>query len=244
MDAPGRALELRELPSPEQAAGQVLLRVLACGVCRTDLHVVDGELPHPKLPLVPGHQIVGEVIGESARFEPARVSASPGSARHAASAVTAEPAARTSATMHASPGTTSTAALRSSRRGRALLLPDPGRLCRRAGCPASLRRSDRLPVIPHGRRRGRDRSLRLRGGRSHRLSDRRRGGPRRVCGLRVQETWFLRSSRVRSALSGPAHRGAARRARRRDHLRARRRARSAALTAVPREVASSAPAST
>jgi len=53
-------LELRELPVPEAAPGQLLLRVLACGVCRTDLHVVDGELPHPKLPLVPGHQIVGE----------------------------------------------------------------------------------------------------------------------------------------------------------------------------------------
>jgi len=54
------ALELRDVPLPEPGPGQVLLRVRACGVCRTDLHVVDGELPHPKLPLVPGHQIVGE----------------------------------------------------------------------------------------------------------------------------------------------------------------------------------------
>jgi alcohol dehydrogenase, propanol-preferring len=53
------ALELRDVPVPEPGPGQVLLRVLACGVCRTDLHIVDGELPHPKLPLVPGHQIVG-----------------------------------------------------------------------------------------------------------------------------------------------------------------------------------------
>ena len=68
MGAPGERLELREIPSPEPAVGQVLLRVRACGVCRTDLHIVDGELEHPKLPLVPGHQIVGEVIGESARF--------------------------------------------------------------------------------------------------------------------------------------------------------------------------------
>jgi propanol-preferring alcohol dehydrogenase len=57
---PGEPLELRDLPVPEPGPGQVLLRVLACGVCRTDLHVVDGELPHPKLPLVVGHQIVGE----------------------------------------------------------------------------------------------------------------------------------------------------------------------------------------
>src|SRR5918911_796701 len=48
-----------ELPRPEPARGQLLVRVLACGVCRTDLHVVDGELAHPKLPLVVGHQIVG-----------------------------------------------------------------------------------------------------------------------------------------------------------------------------------------
>ena len=52
-------LELRDIPVPEPAPGQVRLRVLACGVCRTDLHVLDGELAHPKLPLVPGHQIVG-----------------------------------------------------------------------------------------------------------------------------------------------------------------------------------------
>lgn len=59
--APGEPLRAAELPVPEPGAGQVLLRVLACGVCRTDLHVVDGELPDPKLPLVPGHQIVGVV---------------------------------------------------------------------------------------------------------------------------------------------------------------------------------------
>ena len=53
-------LELAEVERPSVGVGQVLLRVRACGVCRTDLHVVDGELIHPKLPLVPGHQIVGE----------------------------------------------------------------------------------------------------------------------------------------------------------------------------------------
>ncbi|GBD17291.1 putative alcohol dehydrogenase AdhA [bacterium HR26] len=63
---PGRPLELRELPLPEPGPGQVQLRVRACGVCRTDLHVFDGELPEPKLPLVLGHQIVGVVtkLGE------------------------------------------------------------------------------------------------------------------------------------------------------------------------------------
>ena len=68
LDGPGRPLELREFPVPEPAAGQVLLRVRACGLCRTDLHVVDGDLTEAKLPLVPGHQIVGEVVtaGEEA----------------------------------------------------------------------------------------------------------------------------------------------------------------------------------
>jgi alcohol dehydrogenase, propanol-preferring len=61
-----------ELPDPRPAAGQLLIEVSACGVCRTDLHIVEGELGDPKLPLVPGHQIVGTVIevGEGAeRFE-------------------------------------------------------------------------------------------------------------------------------------------------------------------------------
>ncbi len=56
-------LRLAELPDPEPGPGQVLLSVAACGVCRTDLHIVDGELSEPKLPLVPGHQIVGTVAG-------------------------------------------------------------------------------------------------------------------------------------------------------------------------------------
>jgi propanol-preferring alcohol dehydrogenase len=60
LEAMRRPLVERELPEPEPGAGQVLLRVRACGVCRTDLHVVDGELPDPKLPLVLGHQVVGE----------------------------------------------------------------------------------------------------------------------------------------------------------------------------------------
>jgi alcohol dehydrogenase, propanol-preferring len=61
LDRPGERLRLAELPVPEPGAGQILVRVKACAVCRTDLHVVDGELPEPKLPLVPGHEIVGEV---------------------------------------------------------------------------------------------------------------------------------------------------------------------------------------
>src|SRR5690349_9188762 len=62
LDAPRQALRWREDgETPRPGLGQVLLQVRACGVCRTDLHVVDGELSEPKLPLVPGHEIVGVV---------------------------------------------------------------------------------------------------------------------------------------------------------------------------------------
>jgi propanol-preferring alcohol dehydrogenase len=62
LNEPGRPLEYREMPVPEPGSGQVLVKVHACGVCRTDLHVVDGELPEPKLPIIPGHEIVGSVV--------------------------------------------------------------------------------------------------------------------------------------------------------------------------------------
>ncbi len=63
LERPGEPLVAVERPRPDPGPGQVLLRVLACGVCRTDLHVADGELPEPRLPLVLGHEIVGEVAG-------------------------------------------------------------------------------------------------------------------------------------------------------------------------------------
>jgi len=72
LTAPRRPLLLEDLPQPEPADGQVLVRVGACGVCRTDLHVMDGELKHPKLPLILGHEIVGEVAalgGGATRFK-------------------------------------------------------------------------------------------------------------------------------------------------------------------------------
>lgn len=67
LTAAGRPLAAAELPAPRSGPQQVLLAVRACAVCRTDLHVVDGELPNPKLPLVPGHEIIGTVVekGES-----------------------------------------------------------------------------------------------------------------------------------------------------------------------------------
>ncbi|MDH7501978.1 MAG: zinc-dependent alcohol dehydrogenase family protein [Verrucomicrobiota bacterium] len=68
MDKPGQPLRLADIPMPHCGVGQVLVKVHACAVCRTDLHIVDGELTAAKLPLVPGHEIVGEVVekGEGA----------------------------------------------------------------------------------------------------------------------------------------------------------------------------------
>jgi propanol-preferring alcohol dehydrogenase len=69
LEAPGSPLTLTELPMPEPSSRQLRLRVLACGVCRTDLHVFDGELTEPKLPLVLGHEIVGRVEAMGSEVE-------------------------------------------------------------------------------------------------------------------------------------------------------------------------------
>jgi propanol-preferring alcohol dehydrogenase len=69
LDAAGQPLRQAEMPLPVPGEGEVLLKVHACGVCRTDLHIVDGELPNPKLPLIPGHEIVGVVADRGAQAE-------------------------------------------------------------------------------------------------------------------------------------------------------------------------------
>src|SRR5919197_2653682 len=66
LERPRTPLVMHEGPAPRPAAGEILIDITACGVCRTDLHVVDGELPKPKLPIVPGHEIVGRVAGTGA----------------------------------------------------------------------------------------------------------------------------------------------------------------------------------
>ena len=69
-----RPLSLQELPDPEPTVGQILVEVECCGLCRTDIHIVEGEIPLPALPIVPGHQVVGRVLGGGSRFaEGARV---------------------------------------------------------------------------------------------------------------------------------------------------------------------------
>lgn len=68
LDAPSQPLRAADLPEPQPGPGEVALRVAACAVCRTDLHIVDGELTEPKLPLVLGHQIVARVTAGGERF--------------------------------------------------------------------------------------------------------------------------------------------------------------------------------
>ena len=73
LESTGSQLKLVDLPVPECGQNQVLLKVLACGVCRTDLHIVDGELSQAKLPLIPGHEIVGTIVAmgkQVRRFHP------------------------------------------------------------------------------------------------------------------------------------------------------------------------------
>jgi propanol-preferring alcohol dehydrogenase len=72
LERQGEPLRPADVPAPEPGPGQVALDVQACGVCRTDLHIVDGELTEPKLPLVLGHQIVARVTGGGERFETGR----------------------------------------------------------------------------------------------------------------------------------------------------------------------------
>ncbi|HEY7656426.1 MAG TPA: zinc-dependent alcohol dehydrogenase family protein [Burkholderiales bacterium] len=67
--APRTALRMADLPAPRPGLGQLLIKVRACGVCRTDLHVVDGDLPQGKMPVVPGHEIVGTVVEKGAGVE-------------------------------------------------------------------------------------------------------------------------------------------------------------------------------
>jgi propanol-preferring alcohol dehydrogenase len=62
LERPGDALRLTQVPMPIAGTGRLLIRVEACGVCRTDLHLIDGELPRPRLPIIPGHEIVGRVV--------------------------------------------------------------------------------------------------------------------------------------------------------------------------------------
>lgn len=69
----GRTLIYKQIPIPSPLQEQVLIKVMACGVCRTDLHILDGELNHPKLPLVPGHEVIGKIVRLGSRIKNRKV---------------------------------------------------------------------------------------------------------------------------------------------------------------------------
>src|SRR5437764_14699330 len=79
-----QALVLDDVAVPSPSEHQVLVKIIACGVCRTDLHLVDGELAHPKLPLIPGHQVVGEA-GDGTRLGVPWLGWTDGTCRHCTS---------------------------------------------------------------------------------------------------------------------------------------------------------------
>ena len=109
---PRTPLVLEDRPEPRPGPGEIALRIEACGVCRTDLHVVDGELPNPKLPVTPGHEIVGhvEAVGAGvAGFASATASVCPGSGVRAATVPYAALDTKTCATIRYSPDTRATA---------------------------------------------------------------------------------------------------------------------------------------
>ncbi len=192
--------------SRRPARARSALSVAACGVCRTDLHVVDGELAAPKLPLVPGHEIVGTVtaggasgygrrrVGSLARLDLRRAAASAASGRENL----CERARFTGYDLDGGYAEWAVA-------DRALLLPAPGRRRRRrTAAPLLCAGSDRLPRAAAGRRRRAARPLRLRRRRAHPRPGRALRGPARLRVHPRRRRARRRRSRARSAPSGPA----------------------------------------
>ena len=186
-------LEEVELPDPEPGPGQALLRVLACGVCRTDLHVVDGELTRPKLPLVPGHEIVAEVVASAGRFSPGDRVGVPwlgwtcGECPYCL-AGRENLCDRARFTGYDLDGGYAELCVADER----FCFAVPAAVRRPRGGAASLRRADRLPIAPARGRRSTGRALRVRRGGAHRLPGRAPPGTR---GLRADAPGGRRTPR-------------------------------------------------
>ena len=247
LEAPRSPLRPADLPEPQPGPGQVLIRVHACGVCRTDLHVVDGELPDPKLPLVLGHQIVG-TVDASARDVELRA----GHARRRAVArldvrhlpLLPRPVARTCATRPASPATTLDGGYAEHVvADERFCFAMPGRLPRSPGRAAALRRPDRLSlaaVAGDAERLG----LYGFGAAAHIVAQVARWQGRRVFAFTRpgDDDGAGVRALARRRLGRRLRRGAAGAARRGDHLRAGRRARAGRAGARSRRAASSSAA--
>ena len=217
------------LPEPRPGPGQIRIDVAACGVCRTDLHIVDGELTHPRLPLVLGHEIAGNVAapGRASRGLPlGDASAFRGSGWTCGTCSTAGPG-RENLVRRARSRATPRRRLRGSVADQRYGFPLPDGYSRCRGRATVVRRADRYRSLRAcGRSAARD--LRLRRGRAPRRADRplsqvvrstrSRGPATRSPGVRA---------RPRRGVGRRFRRGATRRARRGDHLRTRRGARAA-----------------
>ena len=168
---PGQPLQARELPDPTPAPGQLRIRVSACAVCRTDLHLRDAEIEAPKLPVILGHQIVGRT-DDGRRVGVPWLGWTDGSCRYCDERPR-EPVRR--GPLHR---TRHRRRLRAAdRRRRALLPGDPRGDLRHPGRAAAVRRADRLPGADARRRRRAARPVRVRLGRASDLPGRRPPGP-------------------------------------------------------------------
>ena len=158
----GRPLRLIERPRPAPGPGQVLLRVEACGVCRTDLHLLDGEVTVRELPRVLGHQIVGVDVATGRRIGVPWLGWTCGACGYCTSG-RENLCAQARFTGCDIDGGLAEYAVADD----ALLLPDPGRVLGAAGGAAAVRRPHRLPLAAHVRRRRTARAVRVRGGGAH-----------------------------------------------------------------------------
>ena len=220
---PGRPLEQAEVPVPEPGAGEVLIRVSACAVCRTDLHVVDGELPHPALPLVPGHQIVGRVVAGGDRFSEGERVGVPwlggtcGRCRFCRSGRENLCDAPTFTGYDRDGGYADFAVA-----ARGVRVPARRRRTRPRDGAAPVRGADRLPRAQDGGGRGAPGAVRLRRGRAHHLPGRAPRGPAR---LRLHARRGRRGAALRprpgGGVGGRRTRAAARGAGCGDRVRAR-----------------------
>ena len=168
LEKPGTPLKYLEVPVPAPGPEQVLIRVHACGVCRTDLHIVDGELTEPKLPLIIGHEIVGTVAAVGAQVQKFRIGDrigvpwlgyTCGQCRYCRRGREnlCETPKFTGYTLDGGYAEYTVADQRYT-------FPSAGGLPRRPGCAPALRRAHRLPLLPPGRRgRGAPGDLRFRG---------------------------------------------------------------------------------
>ena len=200
LESPRQPLVARDVPRPTPRPDQLLVRVAACAVCRTDLHVLDGELPDPKLPLILGHEIVGRVeqIGAEVRGFAGRAASGDSVARLDLRRMQILPdESRESVRTRALHRLHDRWRLRGIHRGRrAFLFSHSGRLRRCRGRAVVMRGVDRLPLSAQSRRRAAARDLWFWRRRAHHRASRAAPGSR---SFRIYQSGRHRSAGFRAA---------------------------------------------